>query len=245
MPRLLILNSNTTAAVTELVATHVRAVLGDSCEIVPATARFGARYISNEAAYAIAGHSALDALAEAGPRIDGVLLACFGDPGLFALREVSRAPVTGLAEAAMVEAERHGRYAIVTGGVLWKVMLERLAQALGMQASIAAIRPITLTGDRIAADPDGALDFLAAEANAAVRENGAQAVVLGGAALAGLAERIADRVPVPLIDSVHAGARVAAARMAARPAVAPASPPGPTPTVGLGDALARLLAPPP
>lgn len=239
MPRLLVLNSNTTSSVTDLVIRHARDVLGEDVELVGATARFGARYISNEAAYAIAGHSALDALAEAGPGFDGVLLACFGDPGLFALREVSAAPVTGLAEASMLEAQLHGRYAIVTGGVLWKVMLERLAVSLGLAGPIAAIRPITLTGDQIAADPDGALDFLAAEANAAVRENGAQAVVLGGAALAGLAARIADRVSVPLIDSVHAGARVAERRLTeARKTRAT---PG-TPCVGLGDALTRWLA---
>lgn len=239
MSRLLVLNSNTTTSVTDLVIRHARDVLGDRVELVGATARFGARYISNEAAYAIAGHSALDALAEAGPGFDGVLLACFGDPGLFALREVSESPVTGLAEASMLEAQVHGRYAIVTGGVLWKVMLERLAVSLGLAEPIAAIRPITLTGDQIAADPDGALDFLAAEANAAVRENGAQAVVLGGAALAGLAARIADRVSVPLIDSVHAGARVAVQRMGS-PLKSRATPA--TPTVGIGEALTRLLA---
>ena len=60
MPRILILNPNTTSSVTELVTRHARELLGDSVECIPATARFGANYISNEAAYAIAGHSALD-----------------------------------------------------------------------------------------------------------------------------------------------------------------------------------------
>ncbi|MBL8377544.1 MAG: aspartate/glutamate racemase family protein, partial [Burkholderiales bacterium] len=210
MPRILVLNSNTTPSVTDLVVRHMRDVLPPEVELLPATARFGAPYISTEAAYAIAGHSALDALAEAGDGFDAVLLACFGDPGLFALKEVSAAPVVGLAEAAMQEAAAHGRFSIVTGGVLWKVMLERLALALGMDEHIASIRPITLTGAEIAADPDAAISFLADEARAAQREDGAQAVILGGAALAGLAARIAPLVEVPLIDSVHAGARVAA-----------------------------------
>jgi Asp/Glu/hydantoin racemase len=243
VPRILILNSNTTPSVTDLVARHAREVMGAGFDCVPATARFGARYISNEAAYAIAGHSALDAYAEAGPGFDAVLLACFGDPGLFALKELSPAPVVGLAEAGMLEAARHGRFSIVTGGVLWKVMLERLAMALGMHGRIASIRPIAWTGNMIAADPDGAIAFLAEETRAAAKEDGAEAVIMGGAALAGLAARIAPQVAIPVIDSVHAGARVAAAL--SREFAAGPKTPQPhhvTPTVGVGDALAKLLA---
>lgn len=242
MPRLLVLNANTTASVTELVARHARDVLPPNVELLPATARLGARYISTETSYAIAGHSALDCLAqhlESGPAFDAVMLACFGDPGLFALRETSPVPVVGLAEAAMQEAAQSGRYSIVTGGLLWKPMLTRLAHALGLHESIASIRPITLTGDQIAADPDAALAFLAKEAQAAADQDGAEAVILGGAALAGLAARIAPNVSVPVIDSVHAGAR-AALRLAQTPRP-PRAPHAPTPSIGLNVELARLI----
>lgn len=66
-----------------------------------------------------------------------MLIGCFGDPGLLALRESSPVPVTGLAEAAFIEASRHGRFAIVTGGARWGPMLQRLAQALGQAAALA------------------------------------------------------------------------------------------------------------
>ncbi len=243
MPRILVLNPNTTASVTELVTGHARAVLGSRFECVPATARFGANYISNEAAYAIAGHSALDGVAEFATGCDAVLLACFGDPGLFAVREVCTMPVIGLAEAAMREAAMHGRFSIVTGGALWRPMLERLAAALGYAEKVARIRTIALTGAEIAADPEGAIDLLAAECSAAALEDNAQAVILGGAALAGMAARIAPQVKVPVIDSVHAGARVAAA-LAADYARSTKPPPAhyATPTTGIGVALAQLLA---
>ena len=243
MPRILVLNANTTASVTALVVRHARDVLAPDVELIPATARLGARYISTEASYAIAGHSALDCLAEhcgSGPGFDAVMLACFGDPGLFALREVSPVPVVGMAEAAMTEAAQSGRYSIVTGGVLWKIMLSRLAQALDLHDAIASIRPITLTGDQIAADPEAALALLAAEAQVAADRDGAKAVILGGAALAGLAARIAPMVSVPVIDSVHAGAR-AAARLAALPRKLADAQRAPTPSVGLSTHLTRFL----
>ena len=247
MPRILVLNANTTASVTDLVVHHVRDVLGAEVELIPATARLGARYISTETSYAIAGHSALDCLAlqctETPNGFDAVLLACFGDPGLFALRELSPVPIVGLAEAAMQEAAQVGRYSIVTGGMLWKPMLSRLAHALGLSDAIASIRPITLTGDQVAADPEGALKFLAVEAQTAADQDGAQAVILGGAALAGLAARIAPLVSVPVIDNVHAGAR-AALRLALqtkRPWPSGAAGKVPAPSIGLHPELARVL----
>ena len=86
------------------------------------TATFGARYIACEASHAVAGAAVLQSwaeqLAECGQAapLDGVLIGCFGDPGLFALRESSACPVTGLAEASFIEAARRGPFAIVTGG---------------------------------------------------------------------------------------------------------------------------------
>ena len=109
MLRLLVINPNTTASITDLALRYVRAAVGEGVELVGTTGRFGCAYISSEACYAVAAHAALDCYAEHGEGCDGVLLACFGDPGLFALREVSKVPVTGLAEASMLAASRARR----------------------------------------------------------------------------------------------------------------------------------------
>ncbi|TXN10683.1 Asp/Glu racemase, partial [Methylobacterium sp. WL122] len=97
--RILVINPNTTEAVTERVVEHVRRI-APSATIVPATGRFGARYIASRASAAIAAHAALDAYAAFGAECDAVYLACFGDPGLLALREIAPVPVVGMAEAA-------------------------------------------------------------------------------------------------------------------------------------------------
>ena len=120
MKRLLVINPNTSERVSALLQTHVQAAAGSHVQVRTVTARFGAPYIADEASYAVASHAALDAwaaaLASDESKPDAVLIGCFGDPGLMALRESSPVPVTGLAEAAFIEAARHGRYAIVTGG---------------------------------------------------------------------------------------------------------------------------------
>ena len=213
VPRLLVINPNTTRSITELVVRHVRDALGPEFELVPATGRFGCAYIASEACFAIGAHAVLDCLARNVEGCDAVLLACFGDPGLFAARELSQVPVVGLAEASMHEAaESAGRFSIVTGGARWKPMLERFAAEIGRSESLASVRTVALSGAQIAADPDASLELLAAECGAAAERDGAKAVILGGAGLAGLAARIQPRVRVPVLDSVLVGAqRVAAA----------------------------------
>ncbi|MEZ5663769.1 MAG: aspartate/glutamate racemase family protein [Burkholderiaceae bacterium] len=210
MRRLLVINPNTSVQVSERLQHHVQASVGDRAIVQTVTARFGAPYIADEASYAIAAHAALDiwaaSLVRQGPPPDSILLGCFGDPGLMALRESSPVPVTGLAEAAFMAAARHGRFAIVTGGQRWDPMLQRLARTLGHGQQLAGIHTVAPTGAELAADPPGAHRLLAQACRDAALRLDVQAVILGGAGLAGMASAIQSQVPVPVIDSVIAGA---------------------------------------
>jgi Asp/Glu/hydantoin racemase len=214
--KLLVVNPNTSASVTALLLRRIVAAVGKAAEVEAITAPFGAAYIASEASYVVAAHAALDACSAhvaARGRPDAIVVGCFGDPGVFALREALGVPAIGLAEAAMREAAAHGRHAIVTGGAAWGPMLERLARALGLADALARIETIAATGAELAADRERAVAKLAeACADAAT---GVDAVILGGAALAGMGEaietRLGDRLRVPLIDSVDAAARAALA----------------------------------
>jgi Asp/Glu/hydantoin racemase len=238
--RILLINPNTTASITERMAAYAHDVIGGAVTFVPVTGRFGARYISSRAAAAIAAHAALDAMAEHGEGCDAVYLACFGDPGLAALKEVSPVPVTGMAEASCIEAAREGRrFAIVTGGALWKPMLQEFVATLGLSQQLASIRTIAPTGDQIATDPDAALALLADACAACANDDGADVVILGGAALAGLAQRIQPRVPVPLLCSVATGASTVVAAAQAGRRLAKSAPA--LVSVGLSPSLGKLL----
>ena len=210
MRELLIVNPNTSERVSALLQSHAQAAAGSHVRVRTTTARFGAPYIADEASFAVAAHAALDAwaadLASSMRAPDAVLIGCFGDPGLMALRESSPVQVTGLAEAAFIEAARHGRYAIVTGGQRWGPMLQRLAQSLGQSQQLAGIHTVVPTGAQLAADPTAAHRLLAQACQDAVHQMGdVQAVILGGAGLAGMAHIIQGNVSVPVIDSVTAG----------------------------------------
>jgi Asp/Glu/hydantoin racemase len=209
MRRLLLINPNTSASISALLQTHAQAAVGSQAQVMTRTARFGAPYISCEASYAVAAHATLDAWAAAiapgQERFDTVLIGCFGDPGLLALRQVSQIPITGLAEASFISAAEKGRFAIVTGGERWKPMLERLAHSLGFGEQLAGIHTVTSTGAELAADPLAAQVLLARACGDVVRRWGVQSVILGGAGLVGMAATIQPVVAVPVIDSVLVG----------------------------------------
>lgn len=206
--RCLVINPNTTAAVTDLVLVACRRAQPD-VQWDGTTARFGAAYIASEAAYARASHAALDAFEAAHDGQDALLLACFGDPGLMGLRELSPVPVVGLAQSSFQAAARHGRFAVVTGGHAWAPMLARFARAHELDRGLTGIHTIDWTGAQIAADPDGARDALVAAARLGVRD-GAQCILLGGAALAGLAPSLQPQLPVPVLDNVVLAAQAVA-----------------------------------
>lgn len=208
MRHLLVINPNTGQATTQRLQDWISASLPPDVHLHCITARFGAPYIACEASATVAGHALLDAWAHhithTSTPPDGILIACFGDPGLFALRASSACPVTGLAEASFIQASRSGPFAIVTGGVHWPAMLHRLAQNLGFDKQLTGIEIVQETGAQLMADKDMALRVLS-QACVKAAAGGAQSVILGGAGLAGYAQRLQEHVPVPLIDSVSAG----------------------------------------
>lgn len=209
--RYLLINPNTNPATTQRLQDWLSPQLPEGVRLQLRTASFGARYIACEASHAVAAHACLQAWAEyrqAEPEpLDGVLIGCFGDPGLFALREASGCPVSGLAEASFILAAQRGPFAIVTGGERWKPMLERLASSLGFGHGLRHIETVAPSGAQLQADPEMALRCLGqACANAAA--TGAASVILGGAGLAGYAKDLRAACPVPLIDSAEAGLQV-------------------------------------
>jgi len=208
MRRLLVINPNTGQATTQRLQSWISGLLPADVHLECITARFGAPYIACEASHAVAGHALLDAwsayLQEAGVQPDGILIACFGDPGLFALREASACPVSGLAEASFIQAAAYGTFAIVTGGVRWKTMLQRLAGSLGFESQLKHIEIVEQDGASLLADKHMALRVLS-QACARAAGSGVKSVILGGAGLAGYATELQAVCPVPLIDSVSAG----------------------------------------
>jgi Asp/Glu/hydantoin racemase len=216
----LLINPNTNGLTTQRLQEALLPQIPSHASLEVITASFGATYIACEASHAIAAHACVQAwadyLATDNATLKGVLIGCFGDPGLFALREMSNCPVTGLAEASFIQAAAHGPFAIVTGGERWKPMLHRLAGNLGFDKSLRHIETVVPSGAELQADPKMAIECLTTACkNASI--SGVKTLILGGAGLAGYAAQIQAMVDLPIIDSATAGLEVLLQQRAHQP----------------------------
>lgn len=240
--RLLIANANTTEAITELCAAAARAAASPGTEVVPATPRFGPAVIATRAENAIAAHALLSLLVEHAGQVDAVVLAVSHDTALEAARQLMPCPVVGMTEAACLTACMvGGRFGLVTfGGV--EMYRERITQH-GLWGRCAGLAGVDATPQAALADPEGT-DRLVLTALLRLVEEGADSVVMGGAALAGMAPRLQAQVPVPLLDGIACAVRQAEALVALalpRPRVGSYAAPTGRESTGLDAGLTALL----
>ena len=242
--RLLVINPNTTEAVTETIAAAARKAASPGTEIVAITAPFGAAYIMSRSENAIAAHAVLQGLATNADGIDAALIGAFTDAGLAGARELLAIPVVGMAEAAILTACMLGsRFSIVTLAPRAIPMLREVIAGHGLAARIASVR--APAGLQPGGDPEEALGALAACARTAIHEDGADAIILGGAPFAGMTQALAGELPVPVIDGIACGVRQAellAGLGLYKRAAGSYAHPGPRETAGIDEALAALLA---
>jgi allantoin racemase len=134
---------------------------------------------------------------------DGYVIACFGDPGLLAAREVARGPVLGIAEAAMHAASMVATgFSIVTTLTRTVGIARHLVESYGMTRHCRGIRATDLAVLDLEQPGSSASDAILEECRRAVREDRADAIVLGCAGMADLADRIGKDLRIPVIDGV-------------------------------------------
>ncbi|MGH7037782.1 MAG: aspartate/glutamate racemase family protein [Stellaceae bacterium] len=244
--KLLILNPNTSPGVTQRIVAAARGVAAPTTEIVGVTGSRGVPYIATRAEAIIGGALVLEILAERADDFDAVVIAAFGDPGLAGARELMTIPVVGMAEAAMLTACMLGRrFAIVTFSQTLEPWYRECVEYNGLDDRFAGF---AIANGGFASIDDVQIEMearLIDLAHRAVTDHGADVVIFGGAPLAGLAERVRDRVPVPVIDAAEAAVKQAEALVALRPrkaAVGPFRCPDPKPSAGLAPALHALIS---
>ncbi|PPQ19591.1 Asp/Glu/hydantoin racemase [Bradyrhizobium sp. AC87j1] len=243
--KLLLLNPNTSAAVTQLMTDVGQRAAAPGTELVPCTATRGVPYIATRTEAQIGGAIALEMLAEQHMKVDAAIIAAFGDPGLFAARETFDIPVVGMAEAAMLTACMAGRrFAIVTFAQALGPWYEECVRAHGLWERCAGIRTLDTPFKAISEVGTEKEDLLVELAQRAIADDEADVLIFAGAPLSGLAERVADRIPVPVVDQVIASVKQAEALHALRLRKASAGTyrrPAAKPTIGLPGALAARL----
>lgn len=243
--RLLILNPNISESVTALIGAEARRSASPGTQLTLCTAPLGVAYIETRFEALIGAYAAAQMAAEHHAGHDAVIVAAFGDPGLAGLREALPVPVLGLTESALATACLLGqRFSIIAISQRIQAWYREVVQAGGLESRLASIRALEQPPARIGQVQDDHAEALLALCERAVREDGADVIVLAGAPLAGLARSLRGRLPVPVVDGVSSAVRHAESLAALQPAKAVAGSfarPLRKPHQGLPAALARLL----
>src|SRR3954469_14238731 len=97
--RIAVVNSTTTDSFTPLLAEEARRVAAPGTEVEALRVRFGPASIEGHFDEELAALAILDLVGAHRDDVDGYVLSCYGDPGLYAARELSPVPVVGVGEA--------------------------------------------------------------------------------------------------------------------------------------------------
>jgi Asp/Glu/hydantoin racemase len=211
--------------VTARIGACARAAASPGTEITAISAPFGLPLIVTRADWLVAGSATLAALAAHRGTYDAAVIACFGDPGLDAAKELLDVPVLGISEAAFHAACLLGRrFGIVSFTAALRPMFEEVLAHHGLAARCAGFR----MGPAFAGDPgrvaEERRDLLVELCRQSVEQDGAEVVILAGGPLAGIAPALAPHVPVPLVDGTAAAVRLAEAMVGLAPPGAPRAP---------------------
>jgi len=244
--QLLIINPNTSQSVTDLIEAEAKRSASPTTQLTMATAPFGVAYIETRFEALVGGYATACAAAEHAGKFDGLVVAAFGDPGLAGLKELFDVPVVGMTEAALASACLLGqRFSIIAISHRIEAWYRECVAANGLSSRLASVRslqePLRDIGS-VQQDHAARLEQMSLQA---VREDGADVIIVAGAPLAGLARELKDRIPVPVVDGVSSAVRHCESLVALAPRGARegsfARPPR-KPNAGLPPALAQLLA---
>jgi len=205
LPRLLLINPNSSAATTAMMVTIAASCCEERAEIVGATATRAPAMIVDGVALAASAGEAVEIARAYRDACDGIIVAAFGDPGAAAIRATTTVPVVGIGEASMRAAAQAGRrFGVATVTPALVASIAALTEQLGLAAQFTGTRLTAGDPAALAADPERLAPALATAARACIAEDGAAAVIIGGGPLAQTADRLQPRFEVPIIRPIAA-----------------------------------------
>lgn len=200
--RILVLNPNTTATMTEKIGAAARRAATPGTEIIAANPATGPASIEGyyDEAISLAG---LLAVIEAHRDVDAVVIACFDDTGLDAARCLTDRPVVGIGEAAYhMAALVSNKFSVVTTLARSVPALEHNLHRYGLAARCARVRSSEVAVLELEHPGGAARARISAEIGRAITEDRAEAIVLGCAGMTDLAASLATEHGLPVLDGV-------------------------------------------
>lgn len=207
MPTALVINPNTSEEMSDGIRAIAAQAFQAPWEFRVVNAPAGPESLESWRDYQLAGTAILPLLKEHND-VDGVVLACFGDPGLYALKEISPVPVVGIAEASIALALLlGGKFGILAAMKRATGLMDAMVRMYGLEARYAGTASLDIRVLDLEGDHQGTLAVLE-RVSLELITHGADVLLLGCAGLAGFTRELTQRVPLTIIDPVEAGCRM-------------------------------------
>lgn len=207
--RILVINPNTTASMTEKIGKAAQSAASPTTEIIAVNPPDGPPSIEGyyDEVFSIPGIIAEMAKATA---VDAFVIACFDDTGLDAARCATEAPVIGIGEAAFHLATLvAGKFSVVTTLARSVPAIEHNLTKYGLASRCAKVRASDVPVLDLELPGSKANRRISAEIARAIAEDKAEAVVLGCAGMADLAHALSLEHGIPVLDGVACAVRLA------------------------------------
>ncbi|THV15068.1 aspartate/glutamate racemase family protein [Rhizobium rhizophilum] len=208
--KIAVINPNTTASMTATIADAARRVAHAGTEIVAITSSMGPVSIEGyyDEVFAVPGLLLEIAKAER-EGAQAIVIACFDDTGLDAARALASIPVIGICEAALSATSFIAqRFSVVTTMERSRLPVEHLVHRYGM-GSRCKVRAADVPVLSLEDPNSNARDRLRSEISAALKDDRAEAIVLGCAGMADLTAALRQEFGVPVVDGVAAAVKQA------------------------------------
>ena len=196
-PRILIINPNSSAEMTEAIHKNAVAFAGDDMEITTVLTPGAPPFIGTYEDHFMAAPGMVQILREREKDYDAIIVACHSDPNLDLMKELAHKPVVGISEASMKMATMLGHSFSVLAPMERTVPNKKaLVDKYGLSRDLASVCPGSVEkGTDLA-------ERLTAAGRRALMEDGAEVLVLGCAGFAGLDKRIEKELGAPVLDGV-------------------------------------------
>lgn len=208
--RIQVINPNTCLEMTQSIAESAIKVAADSTEIIAVSPSQGVASIEGHYDEAVASFHLLELVQQGqSQHVDGHIIACFGDPALDAARELTNAPVIGIAEAAFHMATLIAtKFSIVTTLKRTKIIAEHLLHQYGYSHKCEKIHCIDLPVLDLEKNEKETYDKLLETCLRAKENDGVGAIVLGCGGMSKHVESISKQLNIPVIDGVTAAVKL-------------------------------------
>jgi allantoin racemase len=196
---------------TDKIGAAAQAVARPDTEIVATNSQSGPASIQGFLDVATCVPGLLDEVSRH-PEVDAIVIACFDDTGLDAVRTLVSVPVLGIGESAYHAASMiANKFSVITTLSRSVPGLESNLMRYGLAQKCGRVRATDIPVLKLEEGDPATLAKIRSEISEAIEQDKAEAIVLGCAGMADLMAHLSAEFGLPVIDGVAAGVSFAEA----------------------------------